>query len=114
MATRGQREERRCAPPRAGLKHTTHQYAFLMNGMLAPVMHTRVWCVCAGGDVKAARQAVLEQPYADVPPAGHHIHRVGHIRALSLPTALPLGMSATLSPAPDSVLRTIIRVRSAV
>jgi enoyl-CoA hydratase/carnithine racemase len=38
------------------------------------------WCVSlfcrAGGDVKAARQAVLDSPYADFPPESHHIHRV--------------------------------------
>lgn len=26
--------------------------------------------------MKAARQAVLDSPYTDSPPAGHHIHRV--------------------------------------
>ncbi|GBF88692.1 hypothetical protein Rsub_01591 [Raphidocelis subcapitata] len=31
---------------------------------------------CAGGDVKSARAAVLEAPYLDAPPAGHHIHGV--------------------------------------
>ncbi|WIA16505.1 hypothetical protein OEZ85_013183 [Tetradesmus obliquus] len=31
---------------------------------------------CSGGDVKAARQAVLDSPYPDSPPAGHHIHTV--------------------------------------
>ncbi|KAF6257812.1 ClpP/crotonase-like domain-containing protein [Scenedesmus sp. NREL 46B-D3] len=37
----------------------------------------RCFCCCvAGGDVKAARQAVLDSPYTDSPPAGHHIHRV--------------------------------------
>jgi enoyl-CoA hydratase/carnithine racemase len=29
-----------------------------------------------GGDVKAARQAVIDNPYTDFPPEGHHIHRV--------------------------------------
>ena len=31
---------------------------------------------CSGGNVKSARAAVLEDPYADEPPPGHHIHRV--------------------------------------
>jgi enoyl-CoA hydratase/carnithine racemase len=35
----------------------------------------------AGGDVKSARAAVLEAPYSDAPPAGHHIHRVFQVRA---------------------------------
>lgn len=31
---------------------------------------------CAGGDVKAARSAVLEAPYSGVPPAGHKVHKI--------------------------------------
>jgi hypothetical protein len=56
-------------------------HAVLCCGMLCcavaccAVLWHAVLC-CAGGDVKVARQAVLDQPYADAPPAGHHIHRV--------------------------------------
>lgn len=31
---------------------------------------------CAGGDIKAAREAVLASQYAGIPPPDHEIHRI--------------------------------------
>jgi enoyl-CoA hydratase/carnithine racemase len=49
-----------------------------------------------GGDVKAARQAAMEAPYPDVPPADHHIHRVfkAEYSTVLLTAAYPLPIVA--------------------
>eukprot|EP00775_Hariotina_reticulata_P012459 gene12459-12594_t len=59
------------------LQHQLQQWAEPNSGVRAVLLDSSsAKAFCSGGDVKAARQAALDQPYPNAPPAGHHIHRV--------------------------------------
>lgn len=48
----------------------------LRNLLLQTQLIEHQLTLSAGGDVKAARQAVLDSPYSDYPPDSHHISRI--------------------------------------